>query len=56
LPVEAKQIREHHWKPYVEKLFKKKVFIDQEMVLRNVIIVIQQLRPLIIKGKIVSHL
>ncbi|XP_028391773.1 LOW QUALITY PROTEIN: retinoblastoma-like protein 2 [Dendronephthya gigantea] len=24
LPIEAKQIREHHWKPYIEKLFKRK--------------------------------
>ncbi|XP_046842187.1 retinoblastoma-like protein 1 [Xenia sp. Carnegie-2017] len=25
LQLEAKQIREHHWKPYIEKLFKQKI-------------------------------
>ena len=27
LVVEAKQIREHHWKPYIEKQFKRKVVV-----------------------------
>ncbi|CAB3999055.1 retinoblastoma 1, partial [Paramuricea clavata] len=30
LPVEAKQIREHHWRPYVEKLFKQKTLKGAE--------------------------
>ncbi|CAB4043467.1 Retinoblastoma 1, partial [Paramuricea clavata] len=30
LPVEAKQIREHHWKPYVEKLFNRKILKGAE--------------------------